>query len=171
MSRARVRARSAPQTRQMPPLRIHVTTWADRLAEERGYPALSMFVEVFWLPVLGPSAMFLFRRLNLLLEARPDGVTLDMNELGGELGLGTSESRHAPLPRAISRLVRLGLAKRPASGQLAVRCAAGPLSQHLLNGLDLVLQEAHRRTISLERAGDPDLPAIVPLPTADPTGG
>jgi hypothetical protein len=155
----------------MPPLRLHLTTWTDRPGEERGYPADSGYVEAFWLPVLGPSATFLFRRLNVLLEAFPEGMAMEMNDLGRELGLGTSESRHAPLPRAISRLVRFGLAQRSASGQLAVQRAAGPLSQHLLNGLTAVLQDAHRSFLSRERACDPDLPATVPSPTAGLTDG
>jgi hypothetical protein len=154
----------------MPPTELRVISWDDKALEERGYPAGSAFVELFWLPVLGPSATFLFRRLDSLLEVSPDGMTLEMNGLGRDLGLGTSESKHAPLPRAISRLVRFGLAKRSASGQLAVRRAAGPLSPHLLKGLDPVIQEAHRIVVSLERACDPDPPATAPSPTTDPTG-
>jgi hypothetical protein len=154
----------------MPPSQLHLTSWDDKAIEKRGYPADSGFTELFWLPVLGPSATFLFRRLNWLLETFPEGVTVEMDELGRELGLGTCESRHAPLPRAISRLVRFGLARRSAPGKLAVRRAAGPLSPHLLNGLDPVLREAHQRVISLERACDPDPPATAPSPTANLRG-
>jgi hypothetical protein len=150
---------------------MHVTVWRDRLVEERGYPASSLFVELFWLPVLGPSATVLFRRLNLLLKNHPGGITVEMDVLGLELGLGTAESKHAPLRRAIARLVRFGLAQRSASGQLAVRRAAGPLSPHLLSGLDSVLQAIHQSVISREKACDPDLPATVPSPTAGPTVG
>ena len=151
----------------MPPLQLHLTAWPDPLLEERGYPSDSVFIELFWLPVLGPSATVLFRRLGLLLAGSPDGMTVEMDELGRELGLGSSESRHAPLPRAISRLVRFGLARRLGSGQLAVRRAVGPLSQHLLNALPAAIQESHQRVISLGRACDPDPPATAPWPTAD----
>ena len=153
----------------MPPLSLHLTTWADQ-ADECGYPPDSGFVEIFWLPVLGPSATCLFRRLNLFLEEAPGGMTVEMDHLGRELGLGTSESRHAPLPRAISRLVRFGLAKRSASGQLAVRRTAGPLSQHLCNSLPTEIQETYRTFVSRERACDRDPPATVPSPTAGLTG-
>jgi hypothetical protein len=155
----------------MPPLQLHVTAWVDQLVEKRGYPADSGFVEMFWLPVLGPSATCLFRRLNLFLEGSPGGMTVEMNDLGRELGLGTSESRHAPLPRAISRLVRFGLAKRSASGRLAVRRTAGLLSQHLVNGLPTEIQDTYRSFLSRERACDPGPPATVPSPTAGPTDG
>jgi hypothetical protein len=155
---------------RMPPLRLHVTAWPDPVVEERGYPADSGFVEIFWLPVLGPSATCLFRRLNLFLEGSPGGTTVEMNDLGRELGLGTSESSHAPLPRAISRLVQFGLAKRSASGRLVVRRTAGPLSQHLFNGLPTEIQENYRSFLSRERVCGPALPATVPSPTADLTG-
>lgn len=154
----------------MPSPLLHLTAWHDQLVEEGDYPADSTFIEIFWLPVLGPSATVLFRRLNLLLKSRPDGITLDMNVLSRELGLGTAESKHAPLRRALSRLERFGLAKRSPSGQLAVRRGVGPLPQHLLNCLDTVLQDAHQSVVSLERACDPDPPATAPSPTADLTG-
>ena len=154
----------------MPPLCLHVTAWPDPVVEGRGYPADSGFVEIFWLPLLGPAATCLFRRLNLLLEGSPGGTTVEMNDLGRKLGLGTAESRHAPLPRAISRLVRFGLAKRSASGALAVRRTAGALSQHLLNGLPTEIQETYRSFLSRERVCDPGPPASVPSPTADLTG-
>jgi hypothetical protein len=155
----------------MPLLQLHLTTWPDQLLEKRGYPADSGYVEAFWLPVLGPSATFLFRRLNVLLEAFPEGMTTEMNELGRELGLGTSDSKHSPLQRAISRLVRFGLVRRSASGQLAVRRAVGPLSQHLVHSLPPFLQEAHEEVISRARACDPDLPATGPSPTRDLKAG
>jgi hypothetical protein len=154
----------------MPPHHLHVTVMPDPVVEGRGYPADSGFVEMFWLPVLGPSATCLFRRLNLFLEDSPGGITLELNELGRELGLGTSDSRHAPLPRAISRLVRFGLAKRSASGRLAVRRTAGALSQHLFNGLPTEIQDTYRSFLSRERACDLGPPATVPSPTEGPTG-
>jgi hypothetical protein len=88
------------------------------------------------------------------------------------LGLGTSESKHAPLPRAIVRLVRFGLAKRLTSGQLAVRCVVGPISQHQLSSLSVLLQMLHREIVSRDgRAGDPGPPASAPSPTADQRAG
>jgi hypothetical protein len=168
---ARLCARSAPHTSCVSLLQLHLTTWPDPLLEESGYQFDSLFIELFWLPVLGPSATVLFRRLGLLLAGSPGGMTVEMNELGRELGLGSSESRHAPLPRAISRLVRFGLAKRSGSGQLAVRRTVGPLSQHHLSVLPAAIRESYQRVISLARACDPDLPATSPSPTTGPTGG
>jgi hypothetical protein len=156
----------------MPATHLHVTRWVDPVVEAQGYAARSAYVELFWLPILGPSATVLLWRLQIELDFDPEGYSVKLDELGHELGLGTSESKHAPLPRAISRLVRFGLAKRLASGQLAVRCVVGPISQHQLSGLSMALQMAHLDFVSRDgRAGDPAPPASGPWPTADQRAG
>jgi hypothetical protein len=143
----------------MPATHLHMTRWVDP-------------VELFWLPVLGPSATLLFWRLQIYLFVAPDGCSVSLDALGRELGLGTSESKHAPLPRAIARLVHFGLAKRLASGQLAVRCTVGPISEQQLSGLDKPLQMVEREVVSRgEREDDRDPPASGPSPTADQRAG
>jgi hypothetical protein len=125
-----------------------------------------------WIPILGPSAMVLLVRLQGLLDVDPGGCSIDLNGLSQSLGLGTCDSKHAPLPRvprAISRWVHFGLAKRMAPGQLAVRCQVGPPSPQQLSGLSLPLQIAYRDLVSLERAGAPGLPASEPSPTTGQT--
>ncbi len=136
----------------MPPFQLHVTTWLDPHAEEPGYPVRSPYVEFFWMPLVGPSAIVLLWRLNAYLDDEPGGHTFNLDELGRQLGLGSSESEHAPLARALSRLVRFGLARRTGSGGIAVRQAVGPLPQHYLSSLSPVLQEVHRATFNGERA-------------------
>jgi hypothetical protein len=157
--------------RRMPANQLHVVRWEDPVVEATGFPARSSFVEIFWLPVLGPSATALLWRLQLELEVSPRGCSLDLNEFGRELGLGTCDSKHAPLHRAILRLVRFGLAKRTASGRLAVRSTVWPLSDHELSGLGEALRIAHGDFLSRVRAGAPDPPANGPSPTAGQTTG
>ena len=97
--RARFRARSFPHCLlAMPPPELQVTTWVDPVVDPRGHPADSPYVEIFWLPVLGPSATFLLRRLSLYLDMFPEGLSMDLSELSCQLGLGRPESRHAALP-------------------------------------------------------------------------
>ena len=155
----------------MPPRNLHVTIWDDDAVDPGDHFAQSVYVELFWLPVLGPSATFLYRRLGGCLESIPEGFSVGMDDLGRELGLGTSDTKNAPLQRAISRLVRFGVAWRHAPGELSVRPALATLSQHQVVGLPDVLQEAHRSFIESERACDPDPPANAPWPTADLTVG
>ena len=171
MRSARFRARFVMQHAWMPPRTLHVTIWADHPVETTDRSAISGYVEMFWLPVLGPSATFLLRRLGAGLESIPEGFSVGVDDLGRELGLGTSDSKNAPLQRAISRLVHFGLARRNAPGELSVRSDVGTLSRRHVSGLPEVLQEAHRAIIERERACALDLPANGPWPRADPRAG
>jgi hypothetical protein len=162
------------------PRELRVTAWIDPLLDETGFDARGEYVDIFWLPTIGPSATALLRHLAMWLAIAPDHCTFEMDELGRSLGLGTSESKHAPLPRAIARLVRFGLARRSASGQLSVRQVVGPISQHLVERLSEPLQDLHaevlgqvlgRQSLRRETACDPAPPATAPSPTADQRAG
>src|SRR3974377_617260 len=50
--------------------------WEDRALEVVGFDPRSLYVETFWLPILGPSAILLLRRLADRLEAAPSGFAL-----------------------------------------------------------------------------------------------
>jgi hypothetical protein len=156
----------------MPATYVYVTEWIDEDLDTPAYPARSGYVELFWLPVLGPSATVLLWRLQNDFEFEPDGFSIELNALSEELGLGTVESKHAPIYRALARLVQFGLAKRMDPGQLLVRCEVPPLSPHDESLLSPWLQADHQKFIGrVGRAGGPDLPASGPSPTADRTGG
>lgn len=127
----------------MPAPLLHVTAWTDPLVDRRGQPITGRYVELFWLPVLGPSATFFLRRCAVLLDRRPEGLTIDLTELSPALGLGRSLSTHAPLTRAIDRCVRFGMARRTAADHLAVRLMAGPLPRHHVDRLPPPLQDLH----------------------------
>jgi len=44
--------------------KLVVVPWHDPVVEEVGYDVRSMYVELFWLNVLGPSATWIMRRLT-----------------------------------------------------------------------------------------------------------
>jgi hypothetical protein len=155
----------------MPATRLRVTRNVDPVLEAQGHAARSGYSEALWLPILGPTAMVLLMCFQGLLDVEPCGFSIDLNELSQQLGLGTCGSKHAPLPRAISRLVHFGLAKRMAPGLLAVRCNFRPPPQNLFSGMSVPLQTAFRELLSRERADAPGLPASELSPTADPTDG
>lgn len=95
------------------------------------------------MPVLGPSATFLFRRLNMFLREHPDGFPISLAQLGASLGLGASQTTHTPLPRAIDRCVRFGVARRLGHDRIAVRRFVGTLPQHHVARLPPALQTMH----------------------------
>jgi hypothetical protein len=82
-----------------------VVPWHDEVIDALGHDPRSYYVERFWLPVLGPSTIFLLRLLASALEAAPEGSELDLAETARRLGLGERSGRHAPIVRTVGRCV------------------------------------------------------------------
>ena len=64
---------------------IHINAWPDPVIDQLGHDPRSQYVEWFWLSVLGPSTIWLLRRVGDALDHAPDGFTLDVNECGAAL--------------------------------------------------------------------------------------
>jgi hypothetical protein len=134
--------RRAKQPRSSATL-LQVTGWEDQVLERTGSDPRGTYAELFWLPVCGPSALWLLRRLNDGLDAHPDGYVLDPIETAAGLGIGGPGSRHDPLDRAIQRLERFGLVRRSGPATILVRRAVGPVPRHRLDRLPPGLQDRH----------------------------
>ena len=80
----------------------------------------SAYVERYWLPVLGPSAVCLLRRIAGGFDAHPDGFDLDLAETAAALGLSGQARR---VQRTCERLVAFNAAQYREEGVLAVRRA------------------------------------------------
>jgi len=125
---------------------IAVTKLCDPLVEQLGYDLRSLYVEKYWLSVLGPSATLLLRRLALGLELQPDGYPIDVAALSIELGLGTKGGKNGPLWRSIERICRFKAATRNRD-VLAVRTALPPLALRYLKRLPENLQLEHLQMV------------------------
>jgi hypothetical protein len=121
------------------------------VVEAVGFPVHHAYVELLWLPVIGPSTAWLLRRLGSWAEACPDGVTVQLTDLAGWLGIGSSLGVTSTVQRSLRRLVRFGLASWQ-GGQLAVRIVVPPLSQRHLHRLSPSLRDAHDRLVAARRA-------------------
>jgi hypothetical protein len=106
--------------------------------------ARSVYAETFWLPVIGPSATWLLRHLADRFESESETILFDLNETAKLLGVGGSESRHAPLHRAVERCVRYRLAQQESNDSLAVRSVLPRLAPRQLLRLPGHLQARHR---------------------------
>jgi hypothetical protein len=106
---------------------IRVLAWEG--AGPDGPDPRSAAAEVFWLPVLGPSALWAARRLADRLAARPGGFALALGPFAAELGLGAGVGRGAPVVRALARLVRFGVAEPRGGPALGVRLRLPPLGR------------------------------------------
>jgi hypothetical protein len=126
------------------PTTVRVVAWDDPVVDRLGHDPRSVYVETFWLGVLGPSSTWLLRRLAWGLEADPTGVLVELDELAGALGLGGRTGRHVPLLRALDRCISFGMA-RPNTDrtELAVRRRLPPLAQRHLLRLPSALRQQH----------------------------
>jgi hypothetical protein len=91
--------------------RFVVRRWGDPLIEGCGFDARHPYVEKFWLPILGPSAVLAARRITDWLDHRPAGANVDLVEFGASLGIGTGTGRHTQINRTLGRLVDFGVAR------------------------------------------------------------
>jgi hypothetical protein len=131
---------------QFPEDRLRVVRWSDPVLDKLGHDIQSIYVERFWLPVVGPSALLLLRRLDADLKDRPadhsDDLEIRTAEVALELGLGMKGGRHGPFWRALERACRFGAGTR--NGRtLALRPKLPPLTARQVERLPPTLQLAH----------------------------
>ncbi|MDY7104207.1 MAG: hypothetical protein S0880_23730 [Actinomycetota bacterium] len=121
---------------------LHVHHWPDPVIDQLGHDPRSWYAERFWLPVLGPTAMWLLRRFVDGLDTAPDGFCVDPDVWARSLGVKGGTGRHAPFSRTVLRLCQFGAATRHAQG-LAVRRRLAPLAAHQLTRLPEELRVEH----------------------------
>jgi hypothetical protein len=122
---------------------LHVRPWPDDVVDRAGYDPRSPYAEDFWLPVLGPSTLWLLRRFAAGFDYSPDGFDLDLAETARSLGLSDRADRGSPFLRALNRTVGFGMAKLTGLEGLAVRRRLPPLSHRQVGHLSPALQERH----------------------------
>src|SRR4051794_18256166 len=132
-----------PTMTDLPDLPIEhlvVRPLADVVIDRLGHDPRSDYVERFWLGVLGPSAVWLLRRLVAGLDDRPEGYDVHLPSVAAELGLGARSGRNGPFMRTLGRCERFGLVVLVDDAELQVRRKLPPLTRFQLERLP-----AHRR--------------------------
>ncbi len=124
---------------------VRFTAWRDVNIESLGYDPRSSYVERFWLPFLGPSTIFMARKITELLESEPYGFAMDLEELSSMLGLGSNTSKHSSVQKTLNRLLVFELARVMPSKAVSVRLKLPPLPQRYINRLSRPMQELHVR--------------------------
>lgn len=135
------------------PLRI--VPLIDPVIETVGHAPRSAYAETYWLPVIGPSALWALRRLSAWAEAEPTGVAVALAELAKELGLGGGTGRNAPMVRTLARLVVFQMAQIDETRDaLAVLRQVPPLARrHLLRVPDHLVErhQAELENVAADR--------------------
>lgn len=122
---------------------LPVASLDDPIVESLGYDPESDYAETYWLPVIGPTALWALRRLTRWLEAAPDGYPLALAPFARELGLGGGVGRSSPVVRSLARLVAFGLADIN-GGQLMIRRKVPPLARRHVQRLPGHLAAEHQ---------------------------
>lgn len=122
---------------------LAVVPLTDVVIDKVGHHACDPYVETFWLPLVGPSALWALRRLAAGLERSPDGISVPIGPLAGELGLGHLNGRNSPMIRTLARLVSFDLAAVMPDDTFAVRTMIPPLCRRNILRLPDHLAEAH----------------------------
>lgn len=91
------------------PETLHVLPWPDEVLDHLGHDPRSGYAEDFWLPVLGPSTLWLLRRVAAGFDFSPEGFDLDLGETARSLGLGDRSGRNSPFVRSLNRCVQFGM--------------------------------------------------------------
>ena len=130
-----------------PHIHLTVIPWRDPIVESRGFGVRSDYVEWFWLPVLGPSATWLVRRIDFGFDDYPNGYVLDAQVTARALGIAARDETGTIFGRAVSRLQMFGVA-HTLGDSLAVRRILPEVSQRHLQRMPPHLRDAHPAWLS-----------------------
>lgn len=135
---------------------LRIVAWLDPIADPHGVHPCSRYVELYWLPVVGPSTTWLLRRLSYGLEMHPAGLDIDLAEMARSLGLGGRMGKNSPFRRAVQRLCTFELARAQGPDGMAVRIHIPPLPLRHLSRLPDSLQSSHRRWLVEQCLPEPE---------------
>jgi hypothetical protein len=139
---------------------LAIQAWPDPVIDQLGHDPRSAYVERFWLGILGPSTVWLLRRLADELDQQPNGFVLDLPDTARAIGVGMRGGRHSPFMRSLERVCRFGAARWQSPTELAVRRKLAPLTRGQIERMPPSLQAEHER---FTEARPPDRSAVVDL--------
>ncbi len=114
-----------------------------------GYDPCGPYAETFWLSQIGPSSLWLLRRLVRAVRtpsAVPDGVDIPLEPLSAELGLGRGTGASSQVVHSLDRLVSFRLAVI-VDNRYRVNVAVPRLSDRQVERLPPHLRAIHPRAV------------------------
>jgi hypothetical protein len=125
-----------------------VLPWHDADVDAIGFDPRSAYVEQFWLGILGPSTIWLLRRVATGFDHFPNGFEMPITDTAEALGLGVG-GRHSPFARTLMRCIQFNMAREESYG-IAVRRRIPPLNERQVGRLPAPLRQAHREWLDAE---------------------
>jgi hypothetical protein len=123
---------------------LTIRPWPDAVIDAVGHDPRSAYVERFWLGVLGPSAIWLLRRLAAGLESSPAGFDLPLGETARAIGIG-GNGQSSAFAKTLARICTFELGRIEPPSAVAVRRKLPPLARRHLARLPESVQDEHRR--------------------------
>jgi len=136
---------------------IRVMPWPDPVLDAVGHDPRSWYVETFWLPTLGPTALLLLRHLADRFDDNPKGVQLPVADTAAALGLGPREGQSSPLIRSLARLQQFELACSDGDTTIAVRTTLPPVHRRHVRRLPTALQARHAEWVEAQASSPLDI--------------
>ena len=136
--------------------RLTIRVTRDPLRVLHGFPISSDYVETFWLPQIGPSAVCLLRLIDRTTRHSPDRqIDLALTDLATMAGIPRTGSRNSTITRSIDRLVRFGAARwdNTTQTELTVWSHLATVPARAQARWPAWLLEAHTHMLSQRRAG------------------
>lgn len=132
---------------------LQIVAWKDARPQDNGHDPRSMYVEMFWLGILGPSAVWLMRYLARLIEDAPsEGTWLEVQNTALAIGLASGRNRTTVFERTIERLVRFNVASTVNSHTLGVSMNLPGLSSRQIARLPPELVGQHQQWMTNTRS-------------------
>lgn len=141
------------------PRRLLVRPWEDPVLDHQGHDPRGDYTETFWLPLLGPSATFLARKLASGLEVDPAGFSIPADDAARALGLGAKAGRRSPFNRTLGRLAQFRLVHLDGEDVVLARRRFPGLTRTQVSKLTPALRDAHEAWRAAELRA-PALPAM-----------
>jgi hypothetical protein len=136
---------------------IRVMPWPDPVLDAVGHDPRSWYVETFWLPTLGPTALLLLRHLADRFETNPKGLQLAVADTAAALGLGPRDGQSSPLIRSLTRLQQFELACSDGDATIAVRTTLPPVHRRHVRRLPTALQARHAEWVEAQASSPVDI--------------
>ena len=89
----------------------YILPLADPEVDADGHDPRSRYAETFWLPILGPSTLWLLRHIAGRFDTEPTGFTLELDEASSALGIRSNGGRNNAFQRSIGRMIGFNMGR------------------------------------------------------------
>lgn len=120
----------------------------DPAIADSGFDARSEYVELFWLPILGPSCVWLLRHCARRFDMEPKGFEFPIADTAAAIGIRTNGGKHNAFHRTIDRLISFGMGRTIDDRTIELRKIVPQLHQGQLARLDERMRHVHEQRVA-----------------------